>query len=109
MAKQTFKGRPVLPGNREGDALVSRAAFNTTASYHENMFAGRTDSAPCTDANNEELYQKDLAGAIICTTLTVGSTLGLQHATQQDSRIRATSSAIVQPEKSLLAGSSGGP
>ncbi len=75
MAK-TFKGRPLLPGALEGEALVSKQAFNTTASYLENMFAGRTDSAPCTDANNEELYQKDLAGAIICTTQTVGSTMG---------------------------------
>ena len=76
MAKKTFKGRPLIPGNLEGQALVSKQAFNTTASYLENMFAGRTDSAPCTDANNKELYQKDLSGAIICTTQTVGSTMG---------------------------------
>ena len=76
MAK-TFKGRPLLPGKLEGKALVSKKqAFNTTASYLENMFAGRTDSAPCTDANNKELYKKNLAGAIICTTQTVGSTMG---------------------------------
>lgn len=75
MAK-TFKGRPLLPGKLEGKALVSKQAFNTTASYLENMFAGRTDSAPCTDASNKELYKKDLAGAIICTTQTVGSTFG---------------------------------
>ncbi len=75
MAK-TFKGRPLLPGKLEGKALVSKQAFNTTASYLENMFAGRTDSAPCTDANNKELFRKDLAGAIICTTQTVGSTFG---------------------------------
>ncbi len=75
MAK-TFKGRPLLPGKLEGKALVSKQAFNTSASYLENMFAGRTDSAPCTDANNKELFKKDLAGAIICTTQTVGSTFG---------------------------------
>ncbi len=75
MAK-TFKGRPLLPGKLEGKALVSKQAFNTSASYLENMFAGRTDSAPCTDANNKELFKKDLAGAIICTTQTVGSTMG---------------------------------
>ncbi len=75
MAK-TFKGRPLLPGKLEGKALVSKQAFNTSASYLENMFAGRTDSAPCTDANNKELYKKNLAGAIICTTQTVGSTFG---------------------------------
>ncbi|MHC5024314.1 MAG: aconitase X swivel domain-containing protein [Planctomycetota bacterium] len=76
MAKKTFKGRPLLPGDLTGEALVSRQAFNTTGSYLKNMFAGVTDSAPCTDSANEELYEKDLSGAIICTTQTVGSTLG---------------------------------
>ena len=73
---QTFKGRPILPGNLEGEALVSKQPFNTTASYFTNMFAGNTKDAPCTDANNKELYQKDLSGAIICTPQTVGSTMG---------------------------------
>ena len=72
----TFKGRPIVPGNLEGEALVSKQPFNTTASYFTNMFAGNTKDAPCTDANNKELYQKNLAGAIICTPQTVGSTMG---------------------------------
>ena len=55
-----FKGRAILPGNLEGKALVSKQPFNTTASYFDNMFAGVTDSAPCSDANNPELYKKDL-------------------------------------------------
>ena len=76
MAKKTFSGRVVLPGQVSGKATVSRQAFNTSGSYQENMFAGRTDSAPCTDASNKELYQKDLSGAILCTTTTVGSTMG---------------------------------
>ena len=76
MAKKTFKGRALLPGKLEGKALVSTQAFNTSASYLENMFAGRTDSAPCTDVNNKDLYGKDMAGAILCTTQTVGSTMG---------------------------------
>ena len=76
MAKKTFKGRPLLPGTLEGKALVSRQPFNTSASYLENMFAGRKDSAPCTDANNPELFEKDLSGAIMCTPQTVGSTMG---------------------------------
>jgi predicted aconitase with swiveling domain len=75
MAK-TFKGRPIVAGNLEGEALVSKQPFNTTASYFTNMFAGNTENAPCTDANNKELYQKDLSGAIICTPQTVGSTMG---------------------------------
>ena len=73
---KTFKGRVVLPGEVTGKATVSRQAFNTSGSYFENMFAGRTDAAPCTDASNEELLGKDLAGAILCTPTTVGSTMG---------------------------------
>lgn len=76
MAIRTFQGRPILPGKLEGKALVSKQAFNLTASYLENMFAGRTDSAPCTDVANKELHRKDLSRAIICTTQTVGSTYG---------------------------------
>ena len=54
----TFKGRVVLSGNISGKATVSRQAFNTSGSYMENMFAGRTDAAPCTDASNKA---RDLA------------------------------------------------
>ncbi len=75
MAK-TFKGRPLLPGALEGEALVSKQPFNTTASYLENLFGGNTETAPCTDVSNKELYKKDLKGAIICTPQTVGSTFG---------------------------------
>ena len=76
MAKKTFKGRPVLSGKLEGKALVSKQAFNLTGSYMQNMFGGITDTAPCTDSANKELYEKDLKGAIICTPQTVGSTMG---------------------------------
>ena len=76
MAKKTFKGRVVLPGEISGKATVSKQPFNTSGSYMENMFAGRTDAAPCTDANNKELFGKDLSGAILCTPTTVGSTMG---------------------------------
>ena len=76
MAKKTFKGRPVLSGKLEGKALVSKQAFNLTGSFLKNMFAGETESAPCTDSTNKELYEKDLKGAIICTPQTVGSTMG---------------------------------
>ena len=76
MAKKTFKGRVVLPGKVTGKATVSKQAFNTSGSYMENMFGGRTDAAPCSDANNKELFGKELSGAILCTTTTVGSTMG---------------------------------
>ena len=73
---KTFKGRVVLSGNISGKATVSQQAFNTSGSYFENMFAGRTDAAPCTDAANKELFGKDLSGAILCIPTTVGSTMG---------------------------------
>ena len=71
-----FKGRVIIPGNLEGEALVSKQPFNLTGSYFENMWAGNTTSAPCTDANNKELFGKDMKGAIMCTPQTVGSTYG---------------------------------
>ena len=76
MAKKTFQGRPVLSGKLEGKALVSKQPFNLTGSYLKNMFAGETESAPCTDSTNKDLYEKDLKGALICTPQTVGSTMG---------------------------------
>jgi predicted aconitase with swiveling domain len=72
----TFKGRAILPGNLDGEALVSRQPFNLTGSYFDNMWAGNTTSAPCTDVNNPELFEKDMNGAIMCTPQTVGSTMG---------------------------------
>jgi predicted aconitase with swiveling domain len=72
----TFKGRAIIPGDLEGEALVSKTPFNTTGSYFENMFGGNTTTAPCTDVNNKELFEKELSGAIICTPQTVGSTMG---------------------------------
>ena len=76
MATKSFKGRPLLPGNLEGKALASKQAFNTSGSYLDNLFGGNTTSAPCTDPNNKNFYKKELKDAIICTTVTVGSSLG---------------------------------
>ena len=76
MAKKTFKGRSLLAGNLRGKALASKQPLNTTGSYLENLFGGNSETAPCTDPNNKEFYKKELGGAIICTTTTVGSSLG---------------------------------
>ena len=76
MAKKTFKGRPLIPGKLEGKALASKHPFNVTASYLENLFAGNTKTAPCTDAVNEEWSGKNLAGGILCFPTAVGSTMG---------------------------------
>jgi predicted aconitase with swiveling domain len=76
MAKKTFKGRPLLAGDLKGKALASKQPFNTSGSYLENLFGGNSTSAPCTDPNNKEFYKKELGGAILCFTTTVGSSLG---------------------------------
>ena len=76
MAKQTFKGRPLIPGNLEGKAMATKSPFNVSSSYLENLFGGNTESAPCTDANNKEWNRKDLAGQILCFPTAVGSTMG---------------------------------
>ena len=76
MSKKTFRGRVVIAGEVAGKATVSRQAFNTSGSYLENMAAGNTETAPCTDTGNAELSGRDLKGMILCTCTTVGSTMG---------------------------------
>jgi len=76
MAKQTFQGRPVVPGDLSGQATVSKQPFNTTSSYMENVWAGNTKTAPCTDQDNKDLYKKDLQGVILCTSQCIGSSMG---------------------------------
>ena len=76
MKKKTYKGRVVLAGKITGKATVSKQPFNTTGSYYDNCFAGKTDGATCTDVNNKELFGKELSGAILCLSTTVGSTTG---------------------------------
>jgi predicted aconitase with swiveling domain len=76
MAKKTFQGRPVVPGKLDGKATVSKQPFNTTSSYIENVWAGNTKTAPCTDQDNKDLYKKDLQGIILCTSQCIGSSMG---------------------------------
>ena len=47
----SFKGRPILPGNFEGEALVTHKGFNTVASFYTSMHA-QSKTATCFDANN---------------------------------------------------------
>ena len=76
MAKKSFQGRPILPGNVQGSATVSRIGFNTLSTYKANVIGGVKDKAICTDGDNKDLYNKDLNGAIICLPQTIGSTTG---------------------------------
>lgn len=70
---RSFRGRAVLPGELEGEALVSRVGFNAYASFYDSIHV-QVDEARCADANNQELYGKTLTGRIICVPKTTGST-----------------------------------
>lgn len=72
---KTFKGRPVLPGNIEGEILVSREGFNTLASYKTSIMT-HSWKATCSDQGNPDLYKKDLKDRILCLPATIGSTTG---------------------------------
>ena len=76
MPKKTYKGRPLIPGEVDGSAMVSRIGFNTYTSYKLNMVGGVTDKAICTDGDNKDLYGKEITGAILCLPQTIGSTTG---------------------------------
>jgi predicted aconitase with swiveling domain len=72
---KTFKGRPLLAGTCQGEALVSHGGFNTLASYEKALIL-HTKTAVCSDQNNLDLYKKDMAGKIVCLPQTIGSTTG---------------------------------
>ncbi len=76
---RTFSGRVVLfpdggyPRGLEGEAVVTRAGFNTYASFYTSIHA-QAEAAYCADSGNRELYGKNLTGKIICLPQTTGST-----------------------------------
>jgi predicted aconitase with swiveling domain len=72
---KTFKGRPVIPGTCTAQALVTHNGFNTLASYQKSLMFG-DKTAKCSDQNNAELYQKQMAEKALCLPQTIGSTTG---------------------------------
>lgn len=102
--KLSFKGRAVLPGTTEGQAMVTHSGFNTYASFFTSIHA-RTKQAICADSVNLELFGKDLADKIICLPKTTGSTSG-GAVWQRLSRIGNTPRAMLFSQKidSLAAG-----
>jgi predicted aconitase with swiveling domain len=70
---RTFQGRPVIPGNAEGEALVTHSGFNSLASFYASMLSG-ADRAVSSYQDNQELYGKDLTGRIVCLPQSIGST-----------------------------------
>jgi predicted aconitase with swiveling domain len=73
MANKSFKGRAILPGRLEGEALVSRVGFNAYASFFDSLH-DQVTSAVSADTGNAELFGKRLDGKIICLPNTIGST-----------------------------------
>jgi len=70
---RSFKGRAILPGNLEGEALVTHVGFNAYASFSTSIHT-QVEAAQCADSSNQELYGKNLTDKIICLPKTVGST-----------------------------------
>jgi predicted aconitase with swiveling domain len=70
---RVFKGRPILPADLEGQALVTRAGFNSLACFYKSMLTDARE-AICSDQSNPELFGKNLTDKVICLPKTVGST-----------------------------------
>ncbi len=70
-----FKGRVVVPGTCEAEALVSHGGLNTLASFQKALQFG-DKKATCGDQNNPDLYGKEMVDKALCLPQTIGSTTG---------------------------------
>ncbi len=70
-----FKGRPLLPGNVEETAEVSRVGFSPSASWIDIIFKNST-SGVIKDHENKALYGRDIKGKILCLPQSIGSSAG---------------------------------
>lgn len=70
-----FKGRVVAKGTVRAEALVSHGGLNTLASFQKALQFG-DKKATCGDQNNQDLYNKQMAGKALCLPRTIGSTTG---------------------------------
>ena len=70
-----FKGRVIVPGTCQAEALVSHGGLNTLASFQKALQFG-DNKATCGDQNNPDLYGKEMAGKALCLPQTIGSTTG---------------------------------
>ena len=70
-----FKGRVVVPGTCEAEALVSHGGFNTLASYQMALMFG-DKAVKCGDQNNADIYKKSMINKALCLPMTIGSTTG---------------------------------
>jgi len=70
-----FKGRVVVGGTCEAEALVSRQGFNTLASFQMALMFNKK-GVPCGDQNNPDLNGLAMQGKALCLPITIGSTTG---------------------------------
>ena len=70
-----FHGRVIAPGAVTAEAVVSRAGFNTLASFQGALQFG-DKKATCGDQNNPDLFGKEMLGKALCLPQTIGSTTG---------------------------------
>ena len=70
-----FKGRVIVPGTCQAEALVSHGGLNTLASFQKALQFG-DKKATCGDQNNPDLYGKEMAGKALCLPQAIGSTTG---------------------------------
>ena len=68
-----FKGRPILPAETRGQAVVTHTGFNTLACYYKSILT-EASRAVCGDQDNPELFGQDLTDKIICLPKGIGST-----------------------------------
>ncbi len=73
--RREFKGRVILEGSLKGEAVVTHEGLNILASFQKSALK-KAKTVICADQNNEELYNKELTGKIICLPQTIGSTTG---------------------------------
>ncbi len=69
----TFQGRPLFFGEVQGKAIVSKKGFNSLACFYDTI-RKESDQAICGDHDSEELFGKNLTGAILCIPRSIGST-----------------------------------
>ncbi len=70
---RSFQGRPVLPGETRGCAIVSKLGFNTLAVYLKCIMRN-SRRAISGDRNNPDIFGRDLTHKIICMPCSIGST-----------------------------------
>jgi len=101
---RVFTGRSILPGDVDGEALVSRGGFNAYASFYDSIHS-HVDEAICADGSNSDLFGKNLTAKVICLPKTTGST-SAGAVWQRIARLNIAPLAMLfsQPIDSLAAG-----